>query len=236
MITLYTFGPYFDLPDASPFVVKAMMLLKLAGVAYREDRTGYLKAPKGKLPYIEDADARIADSTFIRFHIEQTYGFDFDAGLTPAQKATAWVLEKMCEDHLYFIALDLRWCDDENFARGPAHLFDAVPAPIRPLVRAVIRRKMRKTLALQGLGRHGKSEILQIATRDFAALATLLGDKPYVMGEHPCGADATFFAFVIGVLAPIFSSPVREAAESHPNLVAYAARLRALHFPAASAV
>ena len=32
MITLYTFGPYFGLPDASPFVIKAMLLLKFAGL------------------------------------------------------------------------------------------------------------------------------------------------------------------------------------------------------------
>jgi hypothetical protein len=37
MITLYTFGPYFGLPDGSPFVLKAMLLLKLAGLEYSED-------------------------------------------------------------------------------------------------------------------------------------------------------------------------------------------------------
>jgi hypothetical protein len=51
MITLYTFGPYFGLPDGSPFVTKAMLLLKFAGLEYSEDRGGYRKAPKGKLPY-----------------------------------------------------------------------------------------------------------------------------------------------------------------------------------------
>jgi hypothetical protein len=50
MITLYAFGPYFGLPDGSPFVVKAMMLLKLSGLPYREDRNGLSKAAKGKLP------------------------------------------------------------------------------------------------------------------------------------------------------------------------------------------
>jgi hypothetical protein len=30
MITLYTFGPYFGLPDPSPFVLKAEILLKMA--------------------------------------------------------------------------------------------------------------------------------------------------------------------------------------------------------------
>ncbi len=61
MITLYTFGPYFGLPDGSPFVIKAMLLLKFAGLEYREDRGGYPKAPKGKLPYINDDGLIVAD-------------------------------------------------------------------------------------------------------------------------------------------------------------------------------
>ena len=71
MVTLYTFGPYFGLPDGSPFVVKAMLLLKFAGLECSENRGGYGKAPKGKLPYINDGGVIVADSTFVRFHIEK---------------------------------------------------------------------------------------------------------------------------------------------------------------------
>ncbi len=61
MITLYTFGPHFGLPDGSPFVTKAMLLLKLAGLPFAEDRGGYGRAPKCKLPYIEDDGEIVAD-------------------------------------------------------------------------------------------------------------------------------------------------------------------------------
>jgi glutathione S-transferase len=64
-----------------------MQLLKFAGLPYAERRHGYARAPKGKLPYIDDAGVIVADSTFIRFHIENKYGFDFDAGLAPEEKA-----------------------------------------------------------------------------------------------------------------------------------------------------
>src|SRR3984893_10689087 len=111
MITLFTFGPYFGLPDASPLVVKAMLLLKFAGLEYSEDRGGVCKGPKRKLPYINDDDVIVADSTFIRFHIEKKYGFDFDAGLTPEQRAVAWAVEKMGEEHLYFALVATRWLD-----------------------------------------------------------------------------------------------------------------------------
>jgi hypothetical protein len=40
MITLYTFGPYFGLPDGNPFVMKAMLLLKFAGLPCEENRRG----------------------------------------------------------------------------------------------------------------------------------------------------------------------------------------------------
>ncbi len=37
MITLHTFGPAFGQPDPSPFVMKAMALLKLSGQPYTTD-------------------------------------------------------------------------------------------------------------------------------------------------------------------------------------------------------
>ena len=70
MIILYTFGPYFGLPDPNPFVRKAEVLLKMADLPYETDTTAFNKAPKGKLPYINDDGEITADSTFIRLRIE----------------------------------------------------------------------------------------------------------------------------------------------------------------------
>jgi hypothetical protein len=175
VITLYAFGPAFGLPDPSPFVTKAEMLLKLAGFAYRTDTKGFRRAPKGKLPYIDDGGAIVADSTFIRLHLERKHGIDFDAVLTPEQRAVAWAVEKMCEDHLYWAVVRDRWLDDVNFEKGPARFFDRVPAPIRPLVKAMIRRKVRAGLKAHGLGRHAPDEIAELARRDIDALAACSG-------------------------------------------------------------
>jgi len=231
MITLYTFGPYFGLPDASPFVTKAMLLLKFAGLSYSEDRGGYFKAPKGKLPYINDDGAIVADSTFIRFHIDKKYGVDFDAGLSPEQRAVAWAVEKMCDEHLYFALMEIRWRNDANFAKGPAQFFVGIPTPIRPLVRQSIRRKTMKTLDMQGLGRHSPDDVATLACRDVDALATLLGNKPFLMGDKPCAADATMAAFIIGLLVPDFETRVRTAIQGHANLVAYSRRILDRYFP-----
>jgi glutathione S-transferase len=118
MITLASFGPAFGLPDPSPFVTKTEVLLKMSGLPFEKRAIGMRKAPKGKLPYIEDDGRVIADSTFIRLHLERKYRVDFDRGLTSAQKGTAWAVEKMLEDHLYWIIVNARWLNDENFVRA----------------------------------------------------------------------------------------------------------------------
>jgi glutathione S-transferase len=231
MIKLYCFGRAPGLPDMSPFVAKAMLLLKLAGLDYVEDRTGFMRAPRGKLPYIDDDGVIVADSTQIRRHIEKRRGVDFDAGLSAEQRAIAWAAERMCEDHLYWLLAQGRWCDDANFARGPARIFDSAPAPLRPIIRAVARRKVSGVLHAQGTGRFSPEEASRHGRRDIETLATLLGDKPYFFGDKPCGADATLFGFLAGVLADMWESPIRDAALAAPNLVAYRDRLMRAYFP-----
>lgn len=231
MIKLYSFGPRFGLPDASPFVLKTMALLKFAGLRYVEDHGGPFRAPKGKLPYIDDDGAIVADSTFIRFYLEKKYGVDFDAGLSPEQRAAGWAIEKMLEEHYYWLLLQARWIDDGNFERGPAQFFSGAPAPVRPLAKALIRRKVAWAIQAQGIGRHSQDELAELGRRDIEALSVLLGDKPYLFGEAPSAADATAFAMVAQTLVSELVSPLREAVAGKPNLLAYRDRLLAAYFP-----
>ena len=233
MITLYAFGPAFGLPDPSPFVMKAEMLLKLAGQEYRKLPGNMRKAPKGKLPYIEDDGVQIADSTFIRWHLERKYGVDFDQHLSATEKGIAWTIEKMLEDNVYWILLEARWMHNENFAKGPATIFSSVPSVLRTLITTLIRRNIRRTLQGQGTGRYSQHELAAIAAKDIAALSAILGNKPYLMGNQPCGADATAFAFTAHLLCPLFDAPSRNAAASHPNLVAYVHRMMQAYYPVA---
>jgi glutathione S-transferase len=230
-IDLHCFGPFLGTPDSSPFVIKAMMLLALARLPYRRVQGNPLKAPQKLLPYIVDAGQTVADSTGIRRHIERKYGVDFDAGLDVRQRAVGWAVERLCEDHLYFAMLEARWLDDDNFRKGVGTMFGIVPAPFRPLAKAVLRRANRARLHGHGLGRHGRADIVALATRDIDALATLVADKPYLMGDKPSGADATVFGMVTAILTPPLDTPLRDAIARHANLVAYRDRLTRLYFP-----
>ena len=155
----------------------------------------------------------------------------YNLRLTAGERGTAWAFEKMAEDHLYWALLHARWMDDANFAKGPVVFFRKVPAPVRPLVVAMIRRHVRKALHAHGMGRHSPVEITALATRALDAIADHLGPKPFFMGAEPTGADATMFAFTANVLCPIFETPIRTAAERHDNLKRYVGRMTARFYP-----
>lgn len=236
MITLHSFGPAFGLPDPSPFCIKAELLLKLSGLPYQRVTGNLQRAPKRKLPVIVDDGVTIADSSFIRFHLETRHCIDFDKGLDAERRGTLWAVEKMLEEQIYWIVVDERWMDDANFARGPAQFFKAVPAPLRPLVCALIRRSVRRSLHGHGIGRHSQAEKMVLAGRALDAIVGILGERDYLGGDAPAGADAALGAFLIAGLCPLFESRFRELVEARPSLTAYAARTRERFFPVAEAV
>jgi glutathione S-transferase len=231
VITLFCGGPGFGLPEVSPFCTKTEVQLKMAGLAYRKDTAKPDTSPKGQLPYIEDDGERIADSHFIRAHIERKYGVDFDRGLDAAARAQAWAVERMLENHFLWAFAYARWMIPENFEKGPAHFFDHAPAPLREQLRNEVRGRVSTRLFEVGMTRHSPDEIVGLGERSLLALSALLGDKPYLMGESPAGIDATMFGMLAGILTPFFESKLRRKAESFPNLVAYTGRMMQQYYP-----
>jgi glutathione S-transferase len=231
MITLYGCGPGFGLPETSPYVTKTEVQLRLAGLAYRRERAGPDRSPKGQLPFIDDAGELVADSHFIRLHLERKYGLDLDCGLSAAERAQAWALERMLENHLGWILAADRWLDDANFARGPAIYFADILEPMRAEVCREVRQEVADRFQAVGLARHTPEEIFGLAVRSLQALSATLGARPYLLGEQPCGTDATAFAFTAGLLTPWFDGPLRQAALRLPNLVAYVERMMVRFYP-----
>jgi glutathione S-transferase len=129
----------------------------------------------------------------------------------------AWAVERMCEDHLYFAMLDMRWLDTANFKKGLGrHMFGPIPAPARPLVKCI--------------GRHTRQQIAELAIRDIDSLAVIIGNKPFLMGQRPCAADGFVFGIVTSILTPPLDSPIRAAIQKHANLVAYRDRVTSQYF------
>lgn len=231
MITLYGIGPGFGLPEISPYVTKTEVHLRMAGLNYVKRQAMPDTSPKGQLPYIDDGERRVADSTFIRLHLEQAHKFDFDAALDERQRAEAWAIERMIENHFNWAFVYTRWMMPENFAKGPAHFFDGAPEDVRDALRADVQRRVGENMRIGGLARHTPQEITELGSRSLSALSMLLGWKPYLMGDKPCGTDAIAFASLAGLMTPFFNSPLRERALEFSNLVAYVDRMMAQYFP-----
>jgi glutathione S-transferase len=231
MITLHGAGAGFGLPEISPFVTKSEVQLKMAGLAYRKQPARPMDSPKGQIPFIDDGSSCIADSSFIRAHLEHAYGVDFDQGLDLAQRAQAWTIERMIEHHLYWALVGARWINAENFAKGPANFFNDLPDAQRDAIRAGAREAVTHNYLVSGLGRHTPDEALELAGRSLMALSLMLADKLYLMGDRPCGADATAFAILAGIMTPYFDSPLRTRLLQFGNLTAYVDRMMAQFYP-----
>jgi glutathione S-transferase len=231
MITFYTNGSMFGLPHPSPFVIKADILLKMSGLEYNEAPMTFSSAPKGKVPYISDDGLVLGDSYFIRRHLETKYKIDYSGGYGAEKLAQAWVIERMLEEHLYFLSVYERWLIDENFDKGPRQFFNMAPAPIRPILRVVVRGKVRKMLKAQGLGRHTASERLELGKGDVNSVVMLLGDNTYLLGDKICGSDAAVFGSLCSASTNFFKTELGAYIRSQPKIMAYLERMRVRFFP-----
>jgi len=230
-IKLFQFPRRFGIPNLSPFCCKLETWLRIAQVPYEIVETpDPRKGPKRKLPFIEDAGARIADTSIIIDYLKETRGVDPDARLDDSQRATALLVQRTLEEHYAFVVAYTHLVRDEGLQHTRAR-FDPVPAIIRPLVIRAVQRQIRKLLWQQGILRHSDKEIIEAGLRDWRAVLSVMSDGPFFFGDEPAGIDATVFGtLATTVLTPI-ESPIRDFLGSQPACVAYAERMRARFFP-----
>lgn len=232
MIRLHQFAPAFGLPNASPFCMKLEIYLRMAGLPYETVNSGdVLKAPKRKLPYIEDGVRVLADSSFIIEHLKATYGDPLDGWLGPAQRAVALAFQRLFEENLYWAVVHTRWAEPSGWGQTREAFFGALPRPIRWVLPMLARRGVLAEMKGQGMGRHSREEIHAIGVRDVGAVAGFLADKPFLIGEQPCSLDAVGYAFLANLLWAPVDSPIRDALRERANLVAYCERMKARYDP-----
>ncbi|MGF7158677.1 glutathione S-transferase [Rhodoligotrophos appendicifer] len=232
MIILKQFQAAFGQPSGSPFCVKTHLLLKMGGIEYKTvDIDDPRKTPKGKLPVIEDDGKEIADTFYIRRHLERKYGIDFDEGLSASDRAAAHAFSSLVDEHLYWAGVYSRWIDDAGWPIVKSTFFTNLPGPLKFIIPPVARGQIRSQLKGHGLGRHSAAEIYEMGSADIDTVAVWLGDKPFFMGDKPSSADASVYAMTASIVDAPFESPLKKAALAKPNLVAYCERLKAKYFP-----
>lgn len=229
---LNTFGPAFGLPDASPFCAKAMCLLTMSGVEWQASpRSDSRKAPMQKLPVLIDNDQTIADSDAIRSYLDQVHGADFDQPLDDVQKATARALIRMAEEHLYFCLIYDRWKIDANWAHLKRVFFSELPAPLRAVIPALVRRSVLGSLHGQGMGRFSYAEMLQRAEKDLSAFETMIGDGPFLFSDTAVAADASVGCMLAAIAASPAETELRARVRGSGVLMEYISNFSTGFFP-----
>jgi glutathione S-transferase len=232
VIKLYGLGRAWELPDISAFVAKVDCYLRMAGVRFQNVhwQPGDPAPPKGKFPFIEDGNTRIADSDLIIEYMKRTYGDPLDCKLSPQQKAVALAMRRMIEEHLYWPLVFSQWGEDAAWAGYQKMLptLAAMPSTERTRHRDYVLGQV----FAQGTGRHSRAEIYQLGNADLSALSRYLERKPFFMGDEPCSLDATTYAFLTRIMwvPELFGSPLKTHAQSLSNLPVYCERMRERYY------
>lgn len=232
MIELYKFGPAFGLRETGPFVLKTMSYMRLAGIPFSEHKeTDPRKAPKKKIPFIVDEGEAIGDSTFIIKHLKAKFGDPLSEGLSLEQLATGHALKIMLEERTYWAGmLYPRWVKTDHHKMLADKLFSEIPRFIRMTIFRLVVKGVVKSAHGQGIARHSEVEIFELGLDDIKAIEVMLGDQDFMLGAKPAEVDATVYAFLHGMSAEVFPTPIQAHIRGSKALMAYLDRMDAKVF------
>lgn len=225
MLTLLTFPAAFGQFSASPFCVKAALMLQSSGQNWqRSDMLDPRKMPHQKLPVLRAPKRLIPDSDLIRDWLEEQ-GAEFDTGLTDVQKAQSRALVRMAEEHLYFHIVQDRWANDQTWPILRDSFFTTIPALIRGPVSKSIRKSVIKGLSFQGVSRYSTAERQNRLERDLEAISAYLWQSPFLMGDAPTAADMSVSPMLAAMRATPADTPLTQRIKQDKLLNSYIDRM-----------
>jgi glutathione S-transferase len=238
MLTVFGLAKTWDFPDASPYVCKLVMWLRLAGIDYDLQYVPWPdmieKAPRKSVPWIEDTDGEVIhDSARIIDRLTEKYSIQLDAHLSDVENAQMRAWQRLLEDHYYWAALVyMRWVDDNNWPAYKGEL--AADLEATPEIDAFfeeIRTYLVGEFTGHAVGKMSDEEVVKVAAEDLDALSVQLGDRPYFMGDRPTTVDAILYAYLLQTFVTRCVSPTVDYARKKVNLKAYFDRLHAEFWP-----
>ena len=234
MIKMYGHVPAWGIPDISPFVSKIDCYLRMVELPFELVLGDLNTAPTGKLPYIEDGDRTITDTSFILEYLKDTYGDPLDETLSGEQQAVALTFWRLMGESFYWTVVQARYRRDQDFK-----LYDPLWAlffgALEPEARRAAILDARERLLLEfyqsGRGRLSYAEAEHIGCREVAAVCAYLANKDYLFGPQPSSADAAVYAFFANLIYTPFPSGVTKYINAQPNIVAYMERISNAYYP-----
>jgi glutathione S-transferase len=224
MIVLYSYPGLFGLPDNNPFGLKVHAFLRLSGLPFRQEQIfDASRAPRGQLPYIDDAGAIVGDSDTIIAHLKHRHGLAIDQGLTDDDRATDHLVSRMLDD-LYWVMSYSRWADDRFWPQFRETVL-AEHAEVSEGQMAAARDYNLKRYHYQGIGRFEVEAVYARGIADLRTLDHLVGEKPFLHGDQPRSVDTAAYGFLANMLFYPIETPLREYAVRETRLLGYCERV-----------
>lgn len=231
-IELHQFRPFWGVPNASPFCMKAETYLRYRDINFEIVISSPRKSPSGQVPFVIEKDSftAITDTQNIIEHFEAKQKHHLDEGLSDEQQAQSVILRQLIEHQLFWQINFMRWGDASKWAEfGPA-LKKNLPPVMRGPAIFLIRRNLLRQMRFMGLKPNNPKAAYAKGNTILDALSQSLGDKDFFLDDQPRSLDMSAYAFLANILDQQQSNPLQDHGRTLDNLVAYCKRMKALTF------
>jgi glutathione S-transferase len=218
----------------SPFCLKVHRALRAAGLRYARQTTANPATwrhynPTGQVPVLLVDGVPVADSTRILARIETLGGRPLLPS-DPRLRAEALLWEELADTGLNAFLVAARWADDRNWPATRMAYFGGMPAPVRAIVPALLRRKVIKALVARDVWRRGAEDCWD----RFETLVDALGERApkieFWSGDRVGVADVALFGQLQAFRSEL-TPWQRDCVEARPRLVAWLDRVDAATRP-----
>ncbi|MBY0279474.1 glutathione S-transferase family protein [Candidatus Binatia bacterium] len=195
MLTLYQF-------EISPFCDKIRRILNVKRVPYAIEEVPPTKTlsvvrklnPAGKLPFLVADGAVVADSTDIAYWLEAHHPEPRLVPEDPRERGLCHVLEDWADESLYFYEMRLRFTLPNNARRFIPELVKYEGSLVRTIAPYAMPFVLKSQVSSQGVGKRPLDVVLRDVERHVDALAGILGDGAWLVGDRLTIADVSVFA------------------------------------------
>ncbi|CAL1586274.1 unnamed protein product [Knipowitschia caucasica] len=235
-IILHQFSrPKSGAPSLSPFCLKMETYLRMVDLPYKNYFDGKL-SPQGKMPWIEYNRQQVFGTEFIIDFLEEQLGVNLNKSLTPQEVAVSRAITKMVEEHFYWTIAYCQWVDNLEQTQKLLSVSGLLGGPLSDVLKWILSHMtgdiLKREMYGHGIGRFSKEEMYSLMEKDMRTLATLLGNKKYLMGSKITTVDVTVFSHLAPAMWTLPGSrPERLIKGEFINLAMYCDRIRRRYWP-----
>ncbi len=232
MIELHQFRPFWDLPNASPFCMKAETYLRFRGIEFKSVPSSPAKSPSRQVPFIIDGSETITDTENIIAHFEARQPHHIDEGLSDEQKAQGFFIRQLVEHQLFWQITYMRWGDPEGWKLFAPDLKNNLPKLMRGPMVYLIRRRLLRQMRFMGLKASDPAAAYMKGKAILDNLSGVLGARDFMLDDRPRSLDMSVYASLANIIDQRHSNPLQVHARGIDNLVAYCQRMQQLCYTA----